>query len=235
MRLTLCDDASHDAQLPESRDGLMPRIGPCLDQIGPAQEGARPVAFARLVVFAKFVIVDGAVRLVQRIGAAGASIVCQSGGNRQARARQEERPAMGTVTIEYRRPPVCRSRSEEVCESSDGAGGCACSGRDYARRREGRGVGNAQERGANRWHCSGTVSMVQGSQVQRARRATAREEWRRSTNVQWLGHRSQRAELGETKRARAAMTMVQRACGFEHSIRARVGWVRGDPSPRLYF
>lgn len=99
----LSNDMSNDAHLAQLSTSRMRFIRPRSIQIRPAQKTPGPVPFARLVVAAELVVVDGPVCLVQRIRSIRASVVCQPRRNRDACAGEQQRLARIVVALEGRR------------------------------------------------------------------------------------------------------------------------------------
>lgn len=139
---TLCDDGADSAQLSQLLDGSMPRVRLCLAHAGPPQEAPRPVPLAHLVLLAELMVVDGPVRLVQRVGALCAAVVGQPRGHAEPCAREQQRLSATSLPIAGAR----RCRGEEVDQSRYGARGRVRAGRQDARCRQRAGVRDAQQR-----------------------------------------------------------------------------------------
>ena len=75
---------------------MVGRIGLAAVQVGPAQEAARPVSLAGLVVCAELVVVDWVVGLVQGVCAVASAVVSQAAGDADASTREEH---SATVSI----------------------------------------------------------------------------------------------------------------------------------------
>lgn len=74
----LSDDAFHDTEFPEVSDGVVARVGVGHAHGRPAEEASRPVSLSGLMAGDELVVVDGAVSLVDAIGALDASVIGQS-------------------------------------------------------------------------------------------------------------------------------------------------------------
>jgi hypothetical protein len=77
-KLTLCNHTRHKAQMAQPRNSSMSNIGPTLTQVMPAQETPSPIPLSRGMRSDEFVIVDGAIGLVECVGALVAPVVCKA-------------------------------------------------------------------------------------------------------------------------------------------------------------
>ena len=105
------------------------RVG--LVEATPAKEGASPVAFSCFVGGDELVEVDGSVGFVLCIGAVGATVVGETGGDGDAGSC--EKHGLVVRRCGRRRRGMSSSCKEEVRESNDGTGDGGGGGRDYDR------------------------------------------------------------------------------------------------------